>query len=296
MGFFNLKPKNMKSKVVLITGCSTGVGFETAIEFAKAGHKVYATMRNLEKATKLNQLIAEENLSISILQLDVQDNSSIKKTVLKIIEIENRIDILINNAGQGFIKTVEQTSEEEAKNLFDLNFFGNTRTVKAVLPTMRKQKSGHIIGISSVGGLVGQPLNELYCASKFALEGFYESMATYMTKYFGIKISIIEPAGIATEFVNNVMANVIQTGGFADDDYKQVLDDYMETSRKKGSFAAQTPNDIAQVILNCSTLENPPLRIRTSEKAEEFTKLKTNLDPDGTLLCKQITKNMLEYE
>ena len=117
-----------------------------------------------------------------------------------------------------------------------------------------------------------------------------------MTKYFGIKITIIEPAGIASEFVNNVMANVMQTGGFADDEYKQVLDDYMESSRKKGSFTAQTPNDIAQVILNCSTLKNPPLRIRTSEKAEEFCKLKTNLDPDGTILCKQITKNMLEFE
>ena len=283
----------MKDKIILITGCSTGVGFECAIEFAKAGNTVYATMRNLEKAINLEKRASEESLKINILQLDVQDITSIERVVQLIIDEEGQIDILINNAGQGFLRTVEQATDEEVKNLFDLNFLGNTRMIKAVLPYMRAKKSGHIIGISSVGGLVGQPLNELYCASKFALEGLYESMATYMTKYFDIKISIIEPAGIATEFVNNVMTNVQATGGFLEDEYKPVLDEYIATARKRGTFTGQTANEVAKVVLSCSQQENPPLRIRTSEAAERFTSLKTIGDPDGTKLCKIVTETLL---
>lgn len=283
----------MKNKIVLITGCSTGVGFECAIEFAKAGNTVYATMRNLEKATNLEKRASEESLKINILQLDVQDITSIERVVQLIIDEEGQIDILINNAGQGFLRTVEQATDEEVKNLFDLNFLGNTRMIKVILPYMRAKKSGHIIGISSVGGLVGQPFNELYCASKFALEGLYESMATYMTKYFDIKISIIEPAGIATEFVNNVMTNVQATGGFLEDEYKPVLDEYIATARKRGTFTGQTANEVAKVVLFCSQQENPPLRIRTSEAAERFTSLKTIGDPDGTKLCKIVTETLL---
>lgn len=284
----------MSNKIVLITGCSTGVGFETAIEFAKAGNTVYASMRNLDKASKLMEVIDHQSLPIVILQLDVQDNDSVERAVTTVIEKEGRIDILVNNAGQGFIKTVEQASEEEVKNLFDLNFFGNIRMVKAVIPYMRKQRSGHIVGISSVGGLVGQPLNELYCASKFALEGFYESMATYMTKYFGVKFTIVEPAGIATEFANTAISKSLDSGSFADDEYRQVVDDYISASKKRGASSAQTPNDIAKVILQSTQQESPPLRIRTSEAAETFTRLKTIGDPDGTILCSYITENLLD--
>lgn len=286
----------MKSKIVLITGCSTGVGFEAALEFAKAGYKVYATMRNTSKAEKLLAQASLLNKEINILSIDVQDAQSIHNAVEQIMDNDGRIDILVNNAGQGFIKSVEQATEEEIKNLFDINLYGNIRMVKAVIPYMRAQKSGHIIAISSVGGLVGQPMNEIYCASKFALEGFYESMATYMTKYFGIKFTIVEPGGIASEFSNTVLSGIMANGGFADDEYKQVVDAYISAFRKRGASASQTPADVAAIVLSVAENENPPLRIRTSQKAEEFTHLKTVGDPDGTKLCRIVSESLLDSD
>ena len=179
------------SKFILITGASTGIGLETAIQLAEQGHKVFASMRNIEKSTLLKQTAEKRGVKLNIMQLDVLDDQSIANCISEIIKSDERIDVLINNAGAGFIRTMEQASMDEIKQVMDVNFYGPIRCSKAVLPYMRKQKSGHIINISSVGGLVGQPVNEIYCASKFALEGLTESLATYLETYFGINISLI---------------------------------------------------------------------------------------------------------
>lgn len=285
------------SKVILITGASTGIGFETALLLAEKGHKVYASMRNLEKKTPLEAEAAKRNVQLNILQLDVQDESSIEACIAKILESEKTIDVLINNAGAGFIKPMEQASMDEIKQVIDVNFYGPIRCSKAVLPLMRKQRSGHIINISSVGGIVGQPANEIYCAAKFALEGLTESLATYMQPYFGINVSLIEPGGTITEFGNSLTQYFESTGGILNDDYKPLMENYMgyratfTDEFKEKAF--QKPAQIAEVILKCMNDPEPKLRYFTSESAATFTRVKTSLDPDGELLKTQVRKGVL---
>ena len=155
-------------KVIIVTGTSSGLGLSLAIKLAKEGHCVYATMRHLTKQTTLVDAAKAHAVSLHIKQLDVQDTASVKQCISEIIKEQGRIDCLINNAGMGFIKSTEQATEAEIQQIMDINFMGVVRCIKEVLPHMRKAKHGHIINISSVGGLVGQPLNEIYCASKFA--------------------------------------------------------------------------------------------------------------------------------
>ena len=177
------------NKNVLITGTSSGLGFETAILMAEKGYQVYASMRNLEKADKLIQIAKEKKLSIEVLELDVSQMHTIELAVKSIIEKDGKIDVLVNNAGAGFAKTLEQASLDEVDWVTDVNYTGVIRTTKAVLPYMRKVKAGRIINITSVGGLVGQPFNELYCGAKFAVEGFTEALASYVTDAFNIHFS-----------------------------------------------------------------------------------------------------------
>lgn len=287
----------ISSKVILITGTSTGIGLETALLLAEEGHKVYATMRNPEKSNSLALEAKKRNINLNILQLDVQDDISISKCISTILTSEKTIDILINNAGAGFIRTMEQASMDEIQKVMDINFFGVIRCTKAVLPFMRKQKSGHVINISSVGGLVGQPVNEIYCAAKFALEGLTESMATYMKPYFGINISLIEPGGVLTEFGNSLTSYFEDTGGIREDDYKPLIKTYMDyratfTPEVKEK-AFQKPAQIAAIILKCINDPEPKLRYLTSEGAAAFTKLKTSLDPDGEGIKAQVRKGIL---
>ncbi|MDP3467878.1 MAG: SDR family oxidoreductase [Daejeonella sp.] len=285
------------SKVILITGASTGIGLETAVQLAEQGHQVYATMRNLNKRALLDQETERRKVKLKILQLDVQDEKSIAKCLEEIISFEKKIDVLINNAGAGFIKPMEQASMEEIQQVMDVNFYGPIRCSKAVMPFMRKQKSGHIINVSSVGGIVGSPVNEIYCAAKFALEGLTESLATYLEPYFGINVSLIEPGGTITEFGNSLTEYFESTGGILNDDYKPLMEDYMayratftEEFKEK---AFQKPADIASVIIRCMNDPNPKVRYLTSEGTLAFTKLKTSLDPDGEIMKAQLRKAIL---
>ncbi|MDO6852057.1 SDR family oxidoreductase [Cellulophaga lytica] len=284
-------------KNVLITGTSTGVGLETAILFAKNGYKVYATMRNLSKSEALKHKIEKEKLDIEILELDVTKQETITKTVEYIISKDKKIDILINNAGAGFAKTTEQATVKEIEWVTNVNYLGVVFTTKTVLPYMRKQKAGHIITLSSVGGLIGQPFNELYCAAKFAVEGFIEGLATYVGPSFNIKFSVIEPGGIATEFMKSAISNTAVDGQFATGEYEPIFAKYLEGNQRRANEEAentyQTPLEVATVIANVAEDENPPLRIRTSAWAEDFTKLKTIGDPDGKKVIEQISSTFL---
>jgi NAD(P)-dependent dehydrogenase (short-subunit alcohol dehydrogenase family) len=177
----------------------------------------------------------------------------------------------------------------------DLNFMGVMRCTKAVLPHMRTARSGHVVNISSVGGLVGQPFNEIYCAAKFAVEGYTESLACYVTPSFGINFTSVEPGGIRTEFVANVMAQVAGSGGVLDDEYKPILDKYLGAARNRqaASSAYQTADEAAAVVVDVIEAESPPIRVRTSAWAEEFTKLKTLADPDGKKLQAEVIERFL---
>lgn len=272
------------SKITLITGTSTGLGISIAVQAAEAGHKVYATMRNLSKRGARDKAAAKSGVTLEVLPLDVQKTETINAAVETIIRNEGRIDVLINNAGAGYVRSTEQASEEDIEWVMDVNFLGVVRCTKAVMPHMRKQRSGHILTVSSVGGLVGQPFNEIYCAAKFAVEGFTESLATYVTPNFGIHFTAVEPGGIASEFAANVLKQVGETGGMLDDEHLPILQKYIggAENRHGGSDIYQSADEVAAVILECVAADQPPIRRRTSKWAEEFTSLKTGLDPDGT--------------
>lgn len=271
------------SKIVLITGTSTGLGISIAVQAAQAGHRVYATMRNLEKRDALDSAAAEAGVDLDVLQLDVQDTSSVGAAVNTVLEKEGRIDTLINNAGAGFVRTTEQASEEDIQWVVDVNFMGVVRCTKAVLPSMRKARSGHVLTVSSVGGLVGQPFNEIYCAAKFAVEGFTEALASYVSPSFGIHFTTVEPGGIHSEFAANIMKHVESTGGLLEDEYLPILQRYIGGSqtRQDGSDIYQTADKVASVVMECVDAENPPIRRLTSAWGERFTQFKTQLDPTG---------------
>lgn len=270
-------------KVILITGTSTGLGIAIATQAAAAGHIVYATMRNLDKRAALDSAAQEAGINLNVLQLDVQDSVSVASAVSQIISQYGRIDTLINNAGLGFVRSTEQASESDIANIMDINFMGVMRCTKAVLPHMRQARSGHVINISSVGGLVGQPFNEIYCAAKFAVEGYTESLASYVTPSFGVHFSAVEPGGIASEFANNVLKHVQETGGMLDDEYLPILQKYIggAQNRQGGDGIYQTSEEVAKVVMNVVEAQDPPIRTRTSPWSETFAELKTGLDPDG---------------
>lgn len=284
-------------KNVLITGTSTGVGFESAVLFAQKGYKVYASMRNTKKSLALQEKIEAENLDIDIVTLDVTDAKTITEAVNFILEKDNKIDLLINNAGAGFAKTTEQTSEEEMNWVTDVNYLGVIRCIKAVLPIMRKQRSGHIINITSVGGLVGQPFNEFYCGAKFAVEGYTESLASYVSEPFNIHFSLVEPGGISTEFMNSAISKTVVDGQLSTGEYLPIIERYIEASTQRSAKSDipvyQTGLEVAQVILEVANNDTPPLRIRTSEWAENLCHLKTANDPDGTKLVHKVKTDFL---
>jgi len=282
------------SKVVLITGTSTGLGVSLAVKMAQTGATVYATMRNVEKRSVLDEAAKAANVEVIVKQLDVQNTQSVNACVNDIIKEQGHIDTLINNAGVGFVRTTEQASEEDIQWIMDVNFMGVVRCTKAVLPFMREKHSGHIINISSVGGLVGQPFNEIYCAAKFALEGYTESLAAYITPAFSINFTNVEPGGIESDFVANVMQHVEKTGGLLDDEYLPLLQKYMGSPRPEGIF--QTADDVANVVVKCSLNDTPPLRTRTSPWSESFVQIKTSQDPTGIKQRDLIINQFLHYD
>lgn len=282
-------------KVILITGTSTGLGVATAVQAAQAGHTVYATMRNTQKRGTLDAAAQVAGVSLNVLQLDVQDTGSVNAAVDTVIAEQGRIDVLINNAGMGYVRSLEQAEETDIQKILDINYTGVTRCIKAVMPHMRKARAGHVINISSVGGLVGQPFNEIYCGAKFAVEGLTEAMASYITPAFGIHFTAVEPGGIASEFANTVLEQVEQTGGMLEDEYLPILQKYIAGSQNRQETGIyQTADEVAAIVMKVMGSEQPPVRTRTSEWSEDFSKLKTGLDPDGlkqqSLVAEQFLK------
>jgi NAD(P)-dependent dehydrogenase (short-subunit alcohol dehydrogenase family) len=283
----------MKPKVILITGTSTGLGAATALHLAKKGHIVFATMRDLSKKAELTAAMAQANAAMTLLQLDVQDMASVTAAVDSVVKAEGRIDVLINNAGAGYARSTEQASLDDVAWVMDLNFMGVVRATKAVIPHMRKARSGHIVNITSVGGLVGQPFNEIYCAAKFAVEGYTEALASYVQPHFGIKLTAVEPGGISSAFFASAVKKLEETGGVLNDEYAPIMQKYRDRSRARGAAAFQTPDQVAEVVVKVVEATDPPVRIRTSPWAEELCALKTAADPDGKKLQRKVISDFL---
>lgn len=278
---------------MLITGCSSGLGASIAAQSAAAGYTVYATMRDTTKRDALDAAVSAAGASVEVLPLDVRDTVGVEACVATILERHGSIDVLVNNAGVGFVRSTEQATEEDIQWVTDVNYLGVVRCTKAVLPHMRAARSGRVVSVSSVGGLVGQPFNEIYCASKFAVEGYMEGLASYVGPFFNIGFSIVEPGGIHSEFATNALQHFASTGGMLEDEYKPIIERYLAGSRLRGQSAFQTSDEVAAVVLETVQSPNPPVRVRTSEWAEALCALKTSADPDGLLLRDQVVEQFL---
>ncbi len=185
-------------KTVLITGTNRGIGIETALAFARAGHIVFATMRNLDKASNLKQHIKKEFLPINIYQMDVDSDESVNQCIYKITQEHGNIDILVNNAGIERHGSVEEMTMEDFKAVMETNYFGVVRCIKAVLTTMRQNHRGCIINISSISGKIANTPFDAYSASKFAVEAITEALAQEVKPY-NIRVSLVEPGIIDTD-------------------------------------------------------------------------------------------------
>ena len=189
--------------VVLITGTSSGIGLATALTLGRAGHKVYATMRNPTKAPELGQTAAAEKLPIKISIMDVDSDSSVKEGIENIRKDAGQIDVLVNNAGVERSGSIEETPLAEFRAVMETNYFGVIRCVQAVAPEMRKRKSGCIINVSSVAGRISCTPMAPYTASKFALEALSECLAQEM-KTFNVRVALVEPGIIDTPMARRI--------------------------------------------------------------------------------------------
>jgi NAD(P)-dependent dehydrogenase (short-subunit alcohol dehydrogenase family) len=249
--------------VALVTGSSSGIGFETALLLARAGFHTYASMRNLEKSKNIAEIASTEKLPLQVVQLDVNDDRSVKDAVDKIVAEKERIDVLVNNAGYGLFSPIDDITLDQLKEQFETNFFGVVRITKEVLPIMRKQRKGTIVNVSSVGGRVGTPLNSAYIASKFALEGLSESMR-YELKEFGINIVIIEPGVIKTNFVENIKSADVRS------EYADLIGRALKGFGKMMDNNSSSPKLVAKDILNAITSKEPEIRYVVGEDAKSI--------------------------
>jgi len=239
-------------KNVLITGCSSGFGFETAKYLAEKGHSVYATMRNVngkngKPASELRNFAKERNLSITVLEMDVTSDESVKAAADQI----SQVDVLINNAGLGYGGPIESFSSSEVLAQLDLNIVGTIRTAKAILPKMRAQKSGLIIQVSSGAGRAAFPGFGIYHASKWGLEGLSESMR-YELAPLGIDVVIVEPGPFSTNFFGNIVA---PKNSEVANDYKHV-----------NAFFEGFENQVKGAFEDSNAPTDPMLVVQTFEK------------------------------
>jgi len=262
------------SKVAVVTGSSSGIGYETSLLLARNQIKTYATMRNMSKSEGLIKIASDENLPLNVAQLDVNDDLSVNKAIDKIVKDNDIIDVLVNNAGYDLFGPLEESSLEEIKQQFETNFFGVIRTTKAVIPTMRKQGKGTIINISSVGGKVGLlPFLTAYHASKFAIEGFTESLRQELDD-FNINIILIEPGYVSSGFLDNSK----YAKGF-DSNKSPYATKVQQVFQGFESITAYSshPSKVAQTILDVLNSPNPELRNPVGKDADSIFKTRAEL-------------------
>lgn len=268
----------MTASVLLITGTSTGIGRVAAIAAAGAGHTVVATMRDLAKRGPLDDAAREAGVTLDVHALDVTDPASIEACFAHIRSVHGRLDALLNNAGSGHVGTIEDETVQDVRDVMEVNFFGVVAVSKAALPLLR-ESGGRLLTVSSVGGVVGQPFNEAYCAAKFAVEGFLESL-TPVAAALGVRVTVIEPGAVTTEFVANVGAD--SSAPAEDSPYRPLFDAYLaRTAAAFDPANAQTPEGVADVIVGLLADEHPPARVQTSEAARRFAAVKLS-DLDGS--------------
>ncbi len=263
------------SKVWFITGCSTGFGRELAKEVLQAGYKAVVTARNTNDIVDIVSAYPETALAV---QLDVTNAAAIASSVEQATQHFGSIDVLVNNAGIGYFGAIEESDEAEVRRMFDINFFGLANMTNAVLPIMRKQRSGHIINIASIGGLVSFPGVGFYNATKYAVDGLSESLAKEVA-HLGIKVTVICPSGFRTDWAGRSANNATK-----------VIEDYAPTAHANKDtirgYSGNQPGDpimAAKAIVMVTETEKPPMRLLLGAGAmkggrRKLEELKTDFD------------------
>jgi NAD(P)-dependent dehydrogenase (short-subunit alcohol dehydrogenase family) len=244
--------------VVIVTGCSSGFGREAARLFGAKGHKVWATMRTPQADDDLVQ-----HGDVTVHPLDVNDDESVARCVETVLDRDSRIDVLVNNAGVGYVSAVETLSWELARMTMETNFWGAVRMMRAVLPTMRAQSAGRIVNVTSVAALVAPSFNAFYGASKVALDRLTEAINFELTD-FGIKTALVEPGFYATAITDKSIATQgdLQDGPYSE--VERVVRDFYAKSVADGG----DPTYVAEKIVEVATVDDPPMRTICGEEAQ----------------------------
>jgi NAD(P)-dependent dehydrogenase (short-subunit alcohol dehydrogenase family) len=262
-------------KVWFITGCSTGFGRELAKMVLDRGFRAVVTARD---PAKVEDIAGHHGDRALVLQLDVTDPVEIEAAVSSAKKRFGRVDVLVNNAGIGYFGAVEESDEAEVRRMFEINFFGLASMTRAVLPIMRKQRSGHIVNISSIGGLKGFPTLAYYNATKHAVEGFSEALALEVAP-LGVKVTIVEPSGFRTDWAGRSAAE--STNRIAD--YATTAGKNRDDIRGYSGKQAGDPVRAAAAIIAAVESPSPPLRLLLGKLAlkgarAKLDTLKTDFD------------------
>jgi len=251
-------------KTVLITGSSAGIGKATAIHFAERNFNVIATMRNPDKG---NDLAALPNIHVH--QMDVTDSSSVRAAIASGIKVFGSIDVLVNNAGIGVLGAFEATEDKLILAQFDTNVYGVMHTIKAILPHFRSKRDGTIINISSGVGIIPIPMQSLYDATKFTIEGFSESLS-YELATLGISVKIVLPGAVKSDFFKSLITADIS----AYPDYTAYQNKVLENVRRSNETTGADPAMVASIIFRAATDGKKRLRYMAGKDISLFSKIR----------------------
>ncbi|XP_065059710.1 retinol dehydrogenase 8-like isoform X2 [Rhopilema esculentum] len=265
-------------KVVLITGCSTGIGLATAVVLANDAEKrfkVYATMRNLDKKNLLEKEGAEYlGKTLFIEKLDVSSEEEIGQVVDNLMSKEGRIDVLVNNAAFGWFGPTQCHKSEEIQSMFATNVFGPINIIKKMLPHWKERGSGQAITVTSTGGVIGFPYSAVYVSTKFAMEGFIESLALELLPFPNIRMTLVEPGPVLTKFFSNAQGENLAKFEGIDEPTKEAMSEMNRNSAATFEKVGQKGEDIAKIIINSIVTDKPQLRYMTNDKFADLIKSK----------------------
>ncbi len=265
-----------EKKVAIVTGSSSGIGFEISLMLARNGFITYATMRDLQKSSTLRSIADKENIPLTCVQLDVTNEKSVKQAIETIVNESHNVDVLVNNAGYGLSGALEDLLINEIKLQFDTNFFGLIRATQAVLPIMRNQRSGIIVNISSGLGRFGIATSSAYASSKFAIEGLTESIS-YELEPFGIRTILVEPGIIKTNFIKAAVLGQKSTD--SNSPYFQFMSN-MDDGMKKLIESGESPEYVARVVLDAINDSKPKLRYLAGKDVEHIMEIKNKVSDE----------------
>jgi len=286
----NASPVSQQSSSVLITGATDGLGRAMAVFLAANGYRVFAAGRSAEKRASLDQLAAERKLLIETLDMDVADDSSVRRAVARVLERAGRIDVLINNAGIAYVAVLEEIRLDDLRKQFETNVFGVLRVTQAVLPAMRERRAGRILNVSSIAGKIALPLMGPYASSKHALEGLSDSLRLELAP-FGIRVVLIEPGFIPTNMSSTSLDLSSAYAAKAEKSpYAAVYGSFRDMWKKTTAAGRTTPEDCARVVLRALLDTHPRARYTVTPRARVGVVLKRFL-PDR-MLDKRILHSM----